>query len=181
MNTILEISNWNQLTKARSEDYENLRIVVKHYNSEELTGTQIIIADYNNNDTYFAGFVNDLSSTLIPTTSIIYTSDMIDIINNFGFNVRISPPIVLADEVITILKGYYSQGYKYLYKDYPKFKDAPPYAIFISELIRKRDCDPMISLAPDYNESLWKWCIPFKTYPIETLIETGTVNNGLSI
>ena len=93
MSNILEISNWNQLVSARS-DYDNLRIVVKQWNGDDLIGTQIIIADYNNNNIYFSGFVTDLTSTIIPTTATIGNDDMIDIINSFGFNVRISPPIL---------------------------------------------------------------------------------------
>lgn len=180
MSNILEISNWNQLVKARS-DYENLRIYVKQFNSSELIGTQIIIADYNSNETYFSGFVTDLQSTAIPTTATISNDDMITIINSFGFNVRISPPIVLADDVITILRGYYAQGYRYVYKDYPKFKKSLPYCIYVSDVIDWRRHDQIISIMPDFIEDMWEWCVPFKTYPIKDLIDSGTVNNGLHI
>jgi hypothetical protein len=181
MSNILEISNWNQLVRAES-DYNNLKIFVKQYNSEQLTGTQIIIADYNNDNVYFSGFVKDLQSTLIPTTSTISNDDMLNIINSFGFNVAYSQPIVLSEEVITILKGYLEQGYKYVYKDYPKcLHHNAKYAIFVSDLIDHRFRDPIISESPTFIEDMWEWCIPFKTYPIQTLVNTGTVDNGLSI
>lgn len=181
MSNILEISNWNQLVRAES-DYSNLKIYVKQWNGSDIIGTQIIIADYNNDNVYFSGFVTDLESTLIPTTCTISNDDMITIINNFGFHVAISEPIVLAEEVVTILRGYLAQGYNYVYKDYPRCKFAPPYAIFVSELVDKdRRKDLAISEMPDYKADMWDWCIPFKTYPIEILVETGTVNNGLLI
>lgn len=180
MSNILEISNWNQLVKAKS-DYDNLRIAVKQWNGDDLIGTQIIIADYNNNNIYFSGFVTDLTSTIIPTTATIGNDDMIDIINSFGFNVRISPPIVLDDEVVTILKGFYAQGYRYVYKDYPRGKTELPYCIYVSDIIDLRYGDLVISTMPDFKADMWEWCIPFKTYPIEDLIESGTVNNGLPI
>lgn len=186
MANILEISNWNQLTKARS-DYENLRIVVKQFNGEDLTGTQIIVADYNNNLTYFSGFVTDLESTVIPTTATIDNNAMLDIINSFGFNIRFSEPIKLADEVITILRGFYEQGYRYVYKDYPAYKGYPvcknklPYCIYVSDKIKNRYCGLIISNMPDFREDYWDWCIPFKSYPISDLLENGTVNNGLPI
>lgn len=181
MSNILEISNWNQLVKAQS-DYSNLRIYVKQWNGQDITGTQIIIADYNNNNVYFSGFVTDLQSTLIPTTATISNDDMLDIINSFGFNVRYSEPIVLAEDVITILRGYLAQGYQYVYKDYPKCKNAPPYAIFVSQYVDKdKRKDLIISNSPDYQEDKWEWCIPFKTYPIQTLVDMGTVNNGLPV
>lgn len=181
MSNILEISNWNQLVKARAENYDNLRILVKQFDGEDLVGTQIIIADYNTNEVYFSGFVTDLMSTVIPTTATISNDDMIDIINSFGFNVAISPPIVLAEDVITILNGFYAQGYKYVYKDYPRGKDTPPYCIYVSDIIDLRYGDLIISEMPDYKEDYWDWCIPFKTYPIKNLIDTGTVNNGLTL
>lgn len=180
MSNILEISNWDQLVKARSS-YDNLRIFVKHYNGEDITGTQILITDYNNNNVYFSGFVTDLNSTLIPTTATIDNDYMIEIINSFGFNVAYSQPTVLADEVITILKGYYEQGYRYVYKDYPRFCNSPPYAIYVSDIIDLRFHDPVISKSPSFTFDMWKWCKPFKTYPIKDLIESGTVNNGLTI
>lgn len=185
MSNILEISTWNQLVKAKS-DYENLRIYVKQYNSEPLTGTQIIIQDYNTNDIYFSGFVTDIQSTLIPTTATISNNDMITIINNFGFNVRISEPIVLSNSVVTILKGLYEQGYRYVYKYYTKHRVCTTYDIYVSDVIEWkghdwRFCDPVISKMPNYVVDEWEWCEAFKTYPISDLIENGTVNNGLPI
>jgi hypothetical protein len=176
----LEISNWNQLVRARS-NYENLRIVVKQYNGEDITGTQILIVDYNNNNVYFSGFVTDLSSTLIPTTATISNDNMLNIINSFGFNIAYSEPIVLSDEVITILKGYYEQGYRYVYKDYPRLHNCPPYAIYVSDQVDLRYHDLIISKSPSFLWDMWEWCIPFKTYPIKDLIDNGTVNNGLPI
>ena len=180
MSNILEISNWNQLVKAQS-DYSNLRIYVKQYNSEDITGTQIIIADYNNDNVYFSGFVTDLQSTLIPTTATISNDNMLDIINSFGFNVKYSEPIVLAEEVITILNGLLQQGYQYVYKDYPRCKNSPPYAIYVSQYVDHRFTNPIISNSPNFVEDMWEWCIPFKTYPIQTLVNMGTVNNGLPV
>lgn len=180
MSNKLEISNWNQLVSAKS-DYPNLRIVVKQFNGDDLTGTQILIVDYNNNNVYFSGFVKNIHSTLIPIESVIDNDDMIDIINNFGFNVALSEPIVLANEVVTILKGYYAQGYRYVYRDYPRCHSKHKTCIYVSDIIDKRFKDPVISNSPDFIPDMWDWCEPFKTYYIEHLIETGTVNNGLPI
>jgi hypothetical protein len=41
--------------------------------------------------------------------------------------------------------------------------------------------DPMISKSPAFVDDEWGWCLPFTTYPIEDLLETGNVNNGLPI
>ena len=69
MANILEINNWNQLVRARS-DYENLRIVVSQYNNNpNMTGTKIQIVDYNTNDIYLTLFTEITSSTLIPLTA----------------------------------------------------------------------------------------------------------------
>ena len=177
----LEISTWNQLVKAKSE-YTNLRILVKQYNSEDLKGTQIKIVDYDTNDIYFAGFVTDIESKVIPTTATIPNEIMIRIINNFGFNVEFSMPIVLPERVVTILRGLYEQGFRYIYKDYIPANISPvtqhKYRIYASPEILHRRFDYMISKSPDYVEDEWDWCIPFKTYPIIDLIESGTVNNG---
>lgn len=178
MSNILEISTWNQLVRARS-DYENLRILVVQWNSEKLIGTQIKIVDYNTNDVYFAGFVNDIDSTVVPETCTIGNSAMLDIINNFGFNVRFSPPTVLANNVVTILQGLYASGYRYIYKDYIRCHGEKAYGIYASAFIDKRKWDPDICKIPEFIADEWDWCVPFKSYPIIDLIENGTVNNGI--
>lgn len=183
MNTILEISNWNQLVKARSEGYDNLRIVVSQYNSEELIGTKISIVDYNTNDIYFSAFVTDIESSVIPTTAKMSNEDMISIVNKFGFNVRISEPIVLSDNVVTILKGMYAMGYRYVYRDYipclPMGDNRT--VIYVSVDIGHRYFNPNLTNMPDYVDDEWEWCKAFTTYPIKDLIDTGTVNNGQPI
>lgn len=179
MANILEISTWNQLTGARS-DYNNLRILVTEYTGEDLTGTQITIADYNTNIKYFSGFVNIGESTLIPVDAKFTDDEMINIINSYGFNVRISPPTILSNNVVDILMGLYASGYRYVYKYYRDLKQLP-YAIFTSVQIKNDRNDYRVSDIPNFIEDEWGWCEPFKTYPIIDLISTGTVNNGLPI
>lgn len=183
MNTILEISNWNQLVKARSEGYGNLRIVVSQYNSEELKGTKISVVDYNTNDTYFSAFATDIQSTIIPETATMLNDEILEVINKFGFNVRFSTPTVLAESVVIILKGLYEQGYRYIYRDYcPKYPLGPNYTnVFASVDISWRKHDYMISKSPSFVKDEWEWVRPFTTYPIIDLIENGTVNNGQPI
>lgn len=183
LNTILEISNWNQLVRAKSEGYDNLRIVVSQYNAEELVGTKISVVDCNTNDIYFSAFVNDIQSTVIPTTAKLSNDAMIQAINNFGFNVRISEPIVLSENVLTILRGMYAMGYQYVYRDYiaclPIQENRT--TIYVSVDIEHRHFNPDLTKMPDYIDDEWEWCKPFTTYPIKDLIDTGTVNNGLPI
>lgn len=183
MNTILEISNWDQLVKARSEGYNNLRITVTEYNSDKLRGTKVSVVDYNTNDIYFSSFVTDLESTLIPETAKLSNDDLLEAINNFGFNVRISEPIVLSENVITILKGLYASGYRYVYRDYIPCLPfgANETGIFVSVQIENTYKNPNISKMPNFVDDEWEWCKAFTTYPIQDLIDTGTVNNGIPI
>ena len=108
---------------------------------------------------------------------------MIQAINNFGFNVRISEPIVLSENVLTILRGMYAMGYKYVYRDYiaclPIQENRT--TIYVSVDIEHRHFNPDLTKMPDYVDDEWEWCKPFTTYPIKDLIDTGTVNNGLPI
>ena len=184
MSNILIISNWQQLVKARSENYSNLRITVSEYNSADLTGTQISIVDYDTNTVYFRSFVNVTEATLIPDTAKLSTQDMITTINNYGFNVKISEPEVVEQNVITILQGLYASGYRYIYKDYPKpYKckcdtNDKFYRIYASDVIQLRRTDLDVSNMPGFIDDQWDWCLPFTTYPISDILENGTVNNG---
>jgi len=177
MANILEINNWNQLVSAKS-DYSNLKIIPTQYNSEDITGTKISIVDYNNNDTYLVIFVKDIQSTIIPETCSVTPEQAVTLINNFGFNVRLSEPTVIANDVIELLKGLYSQGYRYVYKDYHDHKNKLPYAIYVSDLITKRKSDLCVTKMPSFIEDEWDWCLPLLTYPIKNIIDTGTVDNG---
>lgn len=184
MSNILIISNWQQLVKARSEDYTNLRITVTEYNSSDLKGTQISVIDYNTNTVYFKSFVNISESTLIPNTAKLSTQDMITAINNYGFNIRISEPEQVEENVLTILQGLYAAGYRYIYKDYPKphndkcDTNEKPYRIYASDIIQLRRTDLDVSNMPGFIDDQWDWCLPFTTYPISDILENGTVNNG---
>lgn len=183
MSTLLEISNWNQLVKARSEGYDNLRIVVSEYNSNELIGTKISVVDYNTNDVYFSTLVTDLSSSIVPITAPMLNSEVLQVLNNYGFNVRFSEPIKLSDNVVTILKGLYAGGYRYVYRDYIPCLPHNAYitGVYASVEIKNRYTDTPISKIPNYVADEWEWVKAFTTYPIEDLIENGTVNNGLPI
>ena len=187
MGTILEINNWNQLVRARS-DYQNLRITVSQYNNNDsLSGTKIQIVDYDTNDIYLTLFTEITESTLIPTTASLELQQIVDIINLYGFHVRISQPQVLSENVLTVLRGFYAAGYKYVYKDYIRGQSCDPpenpttYGIYVSDQIKLRRDDPCISDMPGYIEDEWDWCEAFKTYPIIDLITNGSVDNGLPI
>lgn len=124
MSNILEISNWDQLTRARA-DNPNLRIVVTHYNNSDssedfnvLVATKIQIVDYRTNDIYLTVFTEISESSVIPTSASLSAENIVEIINLYGFNVRISMPEVLPESVVTLLKGLYAVGYLYVYRDY---------------------------------------------------------------
>ena len=196
MSNILEINNWNQLVRARS-DYENLRIVVNQYNNDSLVGTKIQIVDYNTNDVYLTLFTEVTSSTVIPTTVSMELPQIVDIINSYGFNVRISEPEVVSDKVLKILQGLYEAGYLYVFKNYvpacindtPHIRGTVPskWKMFVcaskqishpSTYIDRHDV--LISDSPSFVEDEWDWVRPLRTYPIHDILETGTVDNGLS-
>ena len=183
MNTILEISNWNQLVRAKSEEYPNLSIDVVQYNSAELTGTKVCVLDMAKGETYFAAFVVDLESTVIPTTATLSDDAVITAINNFGFNVRISRPILLTENVITILRGLYVSGYNYVYRDYiPCIPiSANETWICATEELEHRYNNKPVSNIPNFRADEWEWCEFSVMYPINDLITTGTVNNGIPI
>lgn len=180
MGTILEISNWDQLVKARST-HDNLRILVTHIKNATTEATQIQIADYETNYVYFTGFVTILSADRFPTTAKFTNEQMIDIINSYGFQVRISPPTVLAEDVVTILTGLYQSGYRYIYKDYPCGAKYRTYGIYATDILQQRMSDLYLPQIPEFIDDEWGWCQPNMTYPIQDLIDTGTVNNGLPI
>lgn len=180
MSNILEINNWNQLTSARADNI-NLRIYVTQYNSEELIGTKIQIINYLTNDIYLTLFSKIDASTIIPVEASLEPEEVIRIINLYGFNVRISYPVVLAERVVTILTGLYNAGYRYIYKDYPNNGNDGVYVIYASKDIRLRMTGFNVTEIPDFVEDEWDWCKPFTTYPIENLIDDGMVDNGLPI
>lgn len=180
MSTILEISNWHQLVRARS-DHENLRIYVEDVSSDLLSGTKVSIVDYNTNFVYFCAFADVLDATIIPESGKMSNTALLEMINNFGFNVRYSEPTALPSKVIEILQAMYDLGYRYVYKYYNKITRGRPYQIYVSQVIKMNVSDPMISKSPAFVDDEWEWCLPFTTYPIEDLLETGNVNNGLPI
>ena len=180
MGNIHEISNWDQLVSARSSN-PNLRILVTHINNDTTEATQIRIADYETNYIYFSGFVTILRADRFPVTAKFTNEQMIDIINSYGFQVRISPPTVLAEDVVTILRGLYASGYRYVYKDYPKGAKYRTYGIYATDILLQRMEDYYIPDIPEFIDDEWEWCEPNRTYPIEDLINSGTVNNGLPI
>lgn len=180
MSNILEINNWNQLTSARA-DNKSLRIYVAQYESEELTGTKIQIINYDTNDVYLTLFSKIDASTIIPLEASLEPEEVVRIINLYGFNIRISYPIVLAERVVTILTGLYEAGYRYVYKDYPNKGNDGVYVIFASKNIKLRMTGFNITRIPDFVEDEWDWCEPFKTYPIADIIDNGMVDNGLPI
>ena len=182
MSDILEISNWYQLIRARADSNKNLRIYVDDANApENLVGTRIQIIDYESNNVYLTVFSTIESSEIIPATASLEPEMIINIINRYGFNVRISEPEVLQDSVITILKGLYASGYRYVYKDYPNRGEDGVYVIYASKQIERRMTGFDVTSIPDFVPDEWDWCKPWYTYPIENLIETGTNNNGLLI
>lgn len=175
--TILEINDWEQLTAARSS-YPDLRISVDRYNSEQLIGTKITILDKGTKDIYCTMFAVVEQSTRFPLDVSFTDNEIVDKINSFGFQVRLSEPTALAQNVITILQGLYEEGYRYIYKDYPKFCDNPKYVICASTQINPRLKGFWINKMPSYVPDEWKWCKSFRTYSISDLLENGTVDNG---
>ncbi len=111
--------NWNQLLRARA-DNPNLRIYVQPYNEDTFIATKIMIVDYNTNDVYFTVFAEILqtSESMIPVSASPDADRIIDMINSYGFNVRLSEPTPITDRVLTILRGLYASGYLYVYRDY---------------------------------------------------------------
>lgn len=186
MPTLLEISRWEQLVRAKST-YENLRIYVENVSSDLLTGTKISIVDYNTNFVYFCGFVDILGSTIIPDSGKLSDDAMLDIINSFGFNVRYAQPEVLTQDVISVLEGLDSLGYQYVYRyydlRYPKEvarKDAK-YLVYASEYIDAPYEGLVISESPKFIKDDWEWCASLTAYAIDLLLENGTVCNGVPI
>ena len=181
MSNILEINNWNQLTSAKA-DNPNLKIYVSQYNTEELKGTKVQIIDYQTNDTYLTIFPLILESTILPAgASIDNPHEVVDLINSYGFNIRISEPEVLSENVLTILRGLYASGYRYIYRDYIKDRNGEiiDFVIYASDQIKLRKTGFNVKRIPNFIEDEWDWCLQFKTYPIEDLIENGTVDNGV--
>lgn len=180
MSTILEINNWYQLVSAKSEYNQDLKIVVEKYNSEKIIGTKIQIVSHNTSDVYLTLFVDLDSYELLPQEVLLPQDTIIEIINSFGFNVRISQPEVLGANVISILQGLYDGGYRYVYRDYIKHTDPIIYhntVIYASKDIKLRKTGFNITKMPEFIIGDWNWCKPFKTYPIEDLLN-GTVDNG---
>lgn len=182
--------NWNQLLRARA-DNPNLRIYVQPYNNTDPTGaqdtfiaTKIMIVDYNTNDVYFAVFAEILqtSESMIPVSASPDADRVIDMINSYGFNVRLSEPTPITDRVLTILRGLYASGYLYVYRDYIHTRTTRTTSvIYASDQIKLRKTGFNITKTPDFVEDDWDWCKPNYAYPIKDLIESGTVNNGQPI
>lgn len=182
--------NWNQLLRARA-DNPNLRIYVQPYNNTDSTGaqdtfiaTKIMIVDYNTNDVYFTMFAEILqtSESMIPVSASPDADRVIDMINSYGFNVRLSEPTPITDRVLTILRGLYASGYLYVYRDYIHTRTTRTTSvIYASNQIKLRKTGFNITKTPDFVEDDWDWCKPNYAYPIKDLIENGTVNNGQPI
>ena len=182
--------NWNQLLRARA-DNPNLRIYVQPYNDTDSNGaqgtfiaTKIMIVDYNTNDIYFTVFAEILqtSESMIPVSASPDADRVIDMINSYGFNVRLSKPTPITDRVLTILRGLYASGYLYVYRDYINTRTTRTTSvIYASDQIKLRRTGFNITKTPDFVEDDWDWCKPNYAYPIKDLIENGTVNNGQPI
>ena len=182
--------NWNQLLRARA-DNPNLRIYVQPYNNTDPIGaqdtfiaTKIMIVDYNTNDVYFTVFAEILqtSESMIPVSASPDADRVIDMINSYGFNVRLSEPTPITDRVLTILRGLYASGYLYVYRDYINTRTTRTTSvIYASDQIKLRKTGFNITKTPDFVEDDWDWCKPNYAYPIKDLIENGTVNNGQPI
>lgn len=193
MGTILEINNWNQLVRARS-DYDNLRIVVSEYNNDSFIGTRIQVVDYNTNEVYLTLLTKIVSSTVVPDTASMELQQIVDTINLYGFHIAISEPEVIPQNVLAILRGLYESGYRYIHKNYIKVSETgghilynlPEYRMFVcaskdadfpETYIGRRYVD--LTRTPSFVRDEWDWVRPLRTYPIETILETGTVDNGL--
>ena len=178
MQTLLEINNWDQLVDAKS-DYTNLRILVTHYNNTgKLVATKISIVDYETTDVYFSGFATIIEGTIIPESAKFTNEEIIAIVNSYSFNVAMSQPIQVCSDVLIILNGLYEAGYRYIYKDYCGGRPYTRYGIYATKVLEKRTSDLYIQKMPEFLEDGWDWCLPNRTYPIENILETGTVDNG---
>ena len=154
MSNILEINNWNQLVAARA-DNDTLRILVTRYHGEDLIGTKIQIVNYETSDIYLTIFANVLYSDIIPISASLPEEKIISIINSYGFQVRLSQPEVLENSVVTILKGLYAEGYRYIYKDYIHQEDPiikNKYVLYASKDIPIRQDGYNITNMPEYVE-----------------------------
>lgn len=186
MPTILEISRWEQLVRAKST-HDNLRIYVEDVSSELLTGTKISIVDYNTNFVYFCGFVDILGSTIIPDSGKLSDDQMLDIINSFGFSVRYAQPEVLNQDVIEVLEGLDALGYQYVYRYYDRkytkefARENAKYLLYASEYIKDPYDGLVISESPKFIKDNWEWCESLTAYSIDLLLEHGTVCNGIPI
>ena len=179
--------NWDQLLRARA-DNPNLRIYVQHYNDPDSTGaqdtfiaTKIMIVDYNTNDVYFTVFAEILqtSESRIPVSASPDADRILEMINSYGFNVRLSEPTPVTDRVLTILRGLYAAGYRYVYRDYIQTKETRTISmIYASQEIKSRKTGFNISKTPDFIEDDWDWCDPNTSYAISDILERGTVPIG---
>lgn len=177
MKTIFEFSDWNQLTKARASDYPCLRIRVNQYISESLYGTNIEIYDVDNQDVYYSGFVRIINSTVIPDGSSILPEDMVKVINSYGFSVSLIEPLVLPPNVITILRGLYTQGYNYISVEYQLNNELQKVRKIVATYgLEKNTLYTIVSDSPEYNREDFTWVKLGTSYSIRLLIGEGWSN-----
>lgn len=169
---IFEFSNWTQLVGVISESYPDIRIRVNSYFSESIRGTKIEIYDVNNNDIYYTGFVSLINSTVIPNTASLMPNTMVDVINSYGFPIKLIEPTVLPPHVITILKGLYMQGYNYISLQYKELTPWPITRVILATQGLHANSDyVIISDAPEYNKEDFTWVKPNTSYSIALLIQ----------
>ena len=173
MANILEITNWNQLVDARA-DNKNLRILVSNINSSSLIGTKIVIADITNSFIYFCGFVDIISGESIPVSSQFTPDEMMEKLNDYGFNISIVDTHKIDNSVVTILSGLFAAGYRYVYRDYPKGATYMPYELYATQDLKQRMSDLQLKTMPDFIESFWQWVRPNTMYSINLILS----NNG---
>ena len=193
MNNILEINKWDQVLRARSANYPNLRCNIVNYSGDSLTGKKLIVYDTNTNDVYFSTFVYINNATLVPDICAMEQQNVIDVLGTYGFYIVPTTPYYLPEKVLTILKGLDARGFLYVYAMYKdrdrggkaytskkRFIVASEHIYYPKELndFLLKDID-VVSDSPQFVMDDFDWVLPNRSYPIADIIQHGYVNNGL--
>ena len=168
MNNIIKFSNWNQLSGLKSKEYPSLIIHVTQFNSEELVGTKIDILNTDNEIVYFSGFVRVMNSSVFNPLAVFEVDDIIKRINAYGFNIEITDPITLPENVLKQLRGLYELGYNYLTLEYVEATKTDTKYLYQSDIDDNRNIDT-------YQEYTNK--MPAKVYSNKVLVVTKNLND----
>ena len=192
-NNILEINSWDQVIRARSANYPNLRCNIVNYNGDSLTGKKLIIYDTNTNDVYFSTFVYINNSTIVPDTCAMEQADVINVLGKYGFYIVPTTPYYLNEKVLTILKGLDARGFLYVYAMYKNrdmggksYTDKKRFIVASEHIYYPKELNDfilkdieVISDSPQFVMDDFDWVLPNRSYHISEIIQNGYVDNGL--